>query len=138
MSLYFLLAALFLLVLLVSKMSANMKSLMKDDHWVQRVELVLDRMGRAGIQPQESIVDILHDASMSNFAWTNHNAPAAAGKHLFGLAGGYGSGIGAKHAIAPPNSGAEVDQYAIAAGNMGGDNTVDGSRGMICPAEAHL
>jgi hypothetical protein len=105
---------------------------------MQRVELVLDRMGRAGIQPQESIVEILHDASMSNYAWPNHNGPAAAGKHTFGLAGGYGSGIGAKQAIAPPGSGAEDTEYAIAAGNMGGDNAVDGARGMVRPAQAHL
>lgn len=132
-SLYFMVATIFLLVLLLSKMSSNLKSLIKDEHWMQRVELVLDRLGRAGIRRQESIVDIMQDASMSNYVWPQPNAPAAPGSKTYGIHGGYGG----KAALAPPSSGAE-DLDAIAACNVT-DNTIDGARrGMGHPAEAHL
>lgn len=133
---YFIGASILLLVLLLSKMSANLKSLVKDDHWMQRVELVLDRLGRAGIQGQESIVDIMQAGSMSNYAWPQHGHTAQ-GNQTFGIAGGYGArGIGAKAAIAPPSSGADNAHDCIAAGNITADNTVDGYA--VRPAEAHL
>lgn len=104
---------------------------------MQRVELVLDRLGRAGgqgLQVQDSLVEIMQDASMSNFVWAQHGQAAAAGNQTFGLAGGYGGGFGAKTAIAPPSSGANNAHDTIAAGN-----TIDGAhRGMVRPAEAHL
>lgn len=105
---------------------------------MERVELVLDRLGRAGIQVQDSLVDIMQDASMSNYVWAQHNGPSAPGNQTFGLAGGYGGGIGAKFATAPPGSGVENAHDAIAAGNSA-ENTVDGAHhGMARPAEAHL
>lgn len=104
---------------------------------MQRVELVLDRLGRAGragIQVQDSLVDIMQDASMSNFVWAQNGQAAAAGNQTFGLATGYGGGFGAKAAIAPPSSGADNPHETIGAGN-----TVDGAhRGMARPAEAQL
>lgn len=125
-SVYFIFASLFTLTLLLSKMSSNIKSLVKDDHWMQRIELVFDRLGRAGVQVQESIVDIMHDASMSNYAWPQYNTSAAPGNQTFGLAGGYGGGMGAKAAIAPPSSVPEDAHDAIAAGNYTTENTIDG------------
>jgi hypothetical protein len=135
MSLYYIAATLVLLALLLSKTSSNLKSLVKDDHWMQRVSLVLDRLSRGGLEQMNSVVEIMHDASMSNFVWPQNNGPAAPENQTFGLPRGYAGAVGAKAALAPPSSGADDLYDSIAAGNM---NTVDGANQMVHPAEARL
>jgi hypothetical protein len=116
-SLWFFLAAFVLLLLLLSKMALNLKSLIKDDHWMQRVELFMDRLGRAGVPMQDGIVDIMNDASMSNYAMSHGLTPGTG----YGVPG---YPLAAKVAAAPPGSLATDDTLeAIGAG--ANDNTVD-------------
>lgn len=70
-SAFCLLAATVCMLLLLSKVAMNLKSLIKDDHWMRRIRLLVERVAQSkGVPTDDSIYDpIYQDASMSNFGF---------------------------------------------------------------------
>jgi hypothetical protein len=68
-SIFCLMAAIVCVLLLLSKVAMNLKSLIKDDHWMRRVRALVDKVTFTKGMPRDGFVsDNIGDASMSNFA----------------------------------------------------------------------
>ena len=62
-------AAVLCMLLLLSKAASNLKSLVKDLHWMRRVRSLMDRLARShAVAKSDSVFDSVYEASMSNYA----------------------------------------------------------------------
>jgi hypothetical protein len=68
------LAAVLCALLHLSKVAMNLKSLIKDDHWMHRVRRLIDRLSYSkGLSHEDSIFDTIYGASMSNYPLVSDN-----------------------------------------------------------------
>jgi hypothetical protein len=73
-------AAVLATLLLLSKVGMNLKSLVKDVHWMRRVRALVERLAaERGITHGDSVFDSVYDVSMSNYAPSAMLPPAHLG-----------------------------------------------------------
>jgi hypothetical protein len=57
----------------LSKVAMNLKSLIKDDHWMHRIRRLVDKLSYSkGMTQDDSIFDTIYGASLSNYPLTSN------------------------------------------------------------------